>query len=161
VLLRGRARSSVCCGTAYSGRSEEDRGEHRETAGPVEQATDIGALAGQKNGPDDRENIGTKNSSKMELGPWDALFRVKFCRRAGPGAMPCPLGQLLWECRCPCVFNNNGRGAALFVEVNAVGLWIGHGRSVARPSPRGSAAAAARLRLNQHLIRIALEARTP
>jgi hypothetical protein len=48
-----------------------------------------GAVAGQKNGPDDWEDIGTKNSSKMELG-LAILLRLEFCRREDPGAMALP-----------------------------------------------------------------------
>jgi hypothetical protein len=44
--------------------------------------TDVGALAGQKEWS--RRQIGTKNSSKMELGPWDALLRLKFLGLALP-----------------------------------------------------------------------------
>src|SRR6516164_4828148 len=36
-------------------------------------------VAGQKNGPDDWQNIGTKNSSKWELGATNALLPVEFC----------------------------------------------------------------------------------
>jgi hypothetical protein len=38
-------------------------------------------------------------TGNVELG-LAILLRVEFCRRVGPGAMPCLLGQLPWECRC-------------------------------------------------------------
>jgi hypothetical protein len=51
-------------------------------------------VADQKKGPDDQENIGTKDTMNMELGG-NSLLRLKFCSFDDPGAMPCPLRKVL------------------------------------------------------------------
>src|SRR6516225_5552936 len=45
-------------------------------------------VAGQKRGPDDWEDIGTKNAANT--GASELALPVKFCRRLDPGAIPCP-----------------------------------------------------------------------
>jgi hypothetical protein len=68
----------------------QDDGHHTPILVPIlsDSAADVGTLASQKNGPDDTENIGTKDAANT--GASELALPVKFCRRDDPGAIPSP-----------------------------------------------------------------------